>query len=185
MIRDIFQSLNESIKRRNNPDDFIGSNSSDNDVIHRGYLKNAEYPVRYSFIPDGKGSANSGTHAYHFKNGAISGVVEIIHKYSPNMSGQETKSHVNYENTGSEKLDAFDLHRMMIPIIKHHVKSHDPDVMTFSKSVKYADDLIRRMGNNYMMNKGEDRITAKKQMDPKMKRVLSHIKKKLNNSKEK
>lgn len=185
MIREIFQSLNESIKKRNNPEAFIVDKSSDSDIIHRGYLKNAEYPIRYSFIPDGKGNANSGMHVYHFKDGSINGVVEILHKYSPNMSGQETRSHVNYENNGKEKLDAFDLHRMMIPIMKHHVKSHDPDVMTFSKSIKYADDLIRRLGSNYLMNKGQDKITAKKHIDPKMKRVLSHIKKKLNTNKEK
>jgi len=184
MIRDIFNSINESIKKRNNPEDFIGKSSGD-DVIHRGYLKNAEYPIRYSFIPDGKGNANSGTHVYNFKNGSMNGIVEIIHKYSPNMSGQETRSHVNYENSGTENLDAFDLHRMMIPIVKHHVRSHDPDVLSFSKSIKYADDLIRRVGNNYMMTKNDGKILAKKNIDPKMKRVISHIKKKLNNSKEK
>ena len=101
------------------------------------------------------------------------------------MSGQETRSHVNYENSGTENLDAFDLHRMMIPIVKHHVRSHDPDVLSFSKSIKYADDLIRRVGNNYMMTKNDGKILAKKNIDPKMKRVISHIKKKLNNSKEK
>lgn len=186
MIREVFQSINESIKKRNNPEDFISKSSSDDkDIIHRGYIKNAQYPIRYSFIPDGKGSANSGTHAYHFKDGNVSGVVEILHKYSPDMSGVETKSHVNYENTGTEKLDSYDLHRMIIPIMKHHVKSHDPDVITFAKQIRYADDVVRRLGSQYLVSDGKDKLTAKKNIDPKMKRVLSHIKKKLNNNKEK
>jgi hypothetical protein len=185
MIRDIFNSLNESIKKRNNPEDFISNTSNEKDVIHRGYLKNAEYPIRYNFIPDEKGNANSGIHAYHFKSGKISGVVEIVHKYSPDMSGVETKSHVNYENMGGEKLEPIDLHRMVIPIVKHHVKSHDPDVITFGKGIRYADDVVRRLNSPYLTSKSKDKFTAKKNIDPKMKRVISHIKKKLNKDKEK
>ena len=51
MFNELFQSINESIKKRNNPDDFLPSASSHGDVIHRGYLRNAAFPIRYSFIP--------------------------------------------------------------------------------------------------------------------------------------
>lgn len=184
MINEIFQSVNESIKRRNNPEDFLPKNSIDKEIIHRGYIKNAQFPIRYSFIPDGKGNVNSGLHIYNFKDKNINGVVEISHKYSPSMSGHETKSHIQFEYLGSDKLDSIDLHRMVLPIINHHVKSHNPDVFSFSKSIKNADDIVRRLGSSYISTKGEHSTIAKKIIDPKTDRILKHIKKKLNTNKE-
>jgi hypothetical protein len=181
MIRDVFNSLNESIKKRYNPENFINS-SEKNDIVHRGYLKNAEYPIRYSFMSDGKKYSNSGTHIYHWRNGNVSGVVEISHKYSPNMSGHETISYVTYENMGSGKLDSYDLHRMLVPIFTHHVKSHNPDVISFAKNIGSAADLIRRTEMPFVTSKTKNGFLAKKQVDPKTKRVLSHIKNKLNKS---
>lgn len=184
MINDIFRSLNESIKRRNNPEDYVVNNKSSDDVIHRGYLKTGEYPIKYSFLPDGKGSSNSGSHVYNFKDKGVNGVIEILHKYSPTMSGHETKSHVQFEYTGKDKLEPIDLYRMILPAINHHVKSHDPDVISFGKSVKYVEDIVRRLGSSYELSKGEHSSIARKNVDPKMKRVLTHIKRKLNNNTE-
>lgn len=186
MFKDVFQSINESIKKRNNPEDFFPKkkNTSEEDIIHRGYLKTAEYPIKYSFMPDGKENSNSGTHIYHFKDKNINGIVDISYKFNPSMSGHETKSHVRFENLGKDKLEPIDLHRIIFPIINHHVKSHDPDIITFDKSIRYADDIIRRIGSNYLMSKTESDVMAKKNIDPKTKRIISHIKKKLNNSKE-
>jgi hypothetical protein len=65
------------------------------------------------------------------------------------------------------------------------VKSHDPDVITFGKGIRYADDVVRRLNSPYLTSKSKDKFTAKKNIDPKMKRVISHIKKKLNKDKEK
>ena len=175
----VFTSLNESIKKRNKPEDFIPNAKSSGDIIHRGYLKTGEYPIKYSFMPDGKGSSNTGSHIYNFKDKGLNGIVEISHRYSPTLSGHETKSHVQFEYTGKEKLDPIDLHRMMLPIINHHIESHDPDIISFGKSVKYADDIIRRMGVSYTTTKGKESTIAKKSVDPKFKRVLSHIKRKM------
>jgi hypothetical protein len=176
----VFNSLNESIKKRYNPDDFIPKKSSEKDIIHRGYIKNARYPIKYSFIPNNK-TPNSGSHIYSFNTGGISGVVEINHRYSPSMNGHETKSHVQFEYTGNnEKFESIDLHRMILPIITHHVESHDPDIISFGKSIKNVDDIIRRIDSNMVVTKGENSTVAKKSIDPKTKRVLSHIRKKLN-----
>lgn len=182
MYKDLFQSINESIKKRNNPEDFLPTNYEGKDIIHRGYINNAAYPIRYSFMPDDKGGSNSGLHIYHFKDKNINGVVEIHHKYSPNVSGHETRSVVSFENLGKDKLDSIDLHRMMLPIISHHVRSHDPDVIHFKNNIKYGKDIIRRLGSSYQTN---DNKIAKKVIDPKMKRILSHVKNKLNRNKEK
>lgn len=185
MFKDIFQSINESIKKRNNPEDFFSNNSYDKDIIHRGYIKNAAYPIKYSFIPDGKENSNSGTHIYNFNDKNINGVVEISHRYSPSLNGHETKSSIRFENLGKDKLEPIDLHRLILPIINHHVKSHDPDVLTFDKSIRYVDDIVRRLGSNYLTSNSKTGITIKKNIDPKTKRVISHIKKKLNTIKEK
>lgn len=183
MIKSVFNSLNESIKKRYNPDDFIPNKSSEKDIIHRGYIKNAKHPIKYSFIPDDK-TPNSGSHIYSFNTGGMSGVVEINHRYAPTMNGHETKSHVQFEYTGGQKLEPIDLHRMILPIINHHVKSHDPDILSFGKSVKNVEDIVRRIDSNMTVTKGESATIAKKSIDPKTKRVLSHIRRKLNNKEE-
>lgn len=183
MFNELFQSINESIKKRNNPDDFLPSASSHGDVIHRGYLRNAAFPIRYSFIPSNDEGSNSGTHIYHFKDGNISGVVEINHRISRSLSGHETKSSISYENMGVEKMEPIDLHRMILPIVSHHVKSHDPDVIHFMDGIRYFDDIVRRLGNNYESSTANQKI-VKKKIDPKTKRIIDHVKNKLNKNKE-
>ena len=184
MFKDVFQTINESIKKRNNPEDFFPKTNSGKDIIHRGYLSTAKYPIQYSFMPNDGNNLNSGSHIYHFKDGDLGGVVEISHKFNPSMSGHETKSHVKFEYIGKDKLEPIDLHRIVIPIINHHVKSHDPDTIIFDKSIRYADDIIRRIGSQYIVSKNESSMIAKKNIDAKTKRIISHIKKKLNKSKE-
>ena len=87
MFNELFQSLHESIKKRNTPDSFIPSDIISSDVIHRGYIKDATFPLKYDFVPDGKGHSNSGSHVYSFRDNNLSGVIEINHRYNPSMSG--------------------------------------------------------------------------------------------------
>jgi hypothetical protein len=52
------------------------------------------------------------------------------------------------------------------------------DIVDFSDSVMHSDDLIRRLGNKFEINKNGK--SAKKKVDPKILRVISHIKKHIN-----
>lgn len=189
MYREVFQSLNESIKKRNTPDSFLPPVASEKETIHRGYLKTASLPIRYDFKPDGKGGANSGTHAYVFKDKDRSGIVEISFRHAPSMSGHETSSKISYEMVRGDPLEDIDAHRIIIPILKHHLKSHAPDSIQFNNTIPFQDDLIRRMGDSFdeFEKQTKDGVVkiAKRILDPKIGRIVSHIKNKLNNNRSK
>ena len=107
MYNDVFKSLNESIKKRNSPADFLPVDEKDlKDVIHRGYLKKSAYPIKWDIVPDGK-TKNSGKHIYSFRSGGASGILEIEHKYAPQNSGHETRSRVHFELNGKPRKDPF------------------------------------------------------------------------------
>ena len=188
MFNELFQSLHEAVKKRNTPDSYVIDGKSENDIIHRGYVRDASFPLRYDFLPDGKGSRNSGTHVYVFNNEGTSGVIEIAHRYSPKESGHETHSKVSFEMNSGRKPKDIDIHRTILPAVLHHMKSHSPDIVEFSPSIKFSDDIIRRIGKNFdsyekTSEEGVSRI-AKRKLDPRIGRVMSHIKKRLNNNKE-
>ena len=190
MYNDVFKSLHESVKRRNTPDSFLPlEEKSEKPTIHRGYLKTGAVPIRYDFIPDGKQYANSGSHVYSFRDKNNSGSVSISHTHSQLMSGHETRSVFTFEPSGKEPAEDIDIHRMLIPIMQHHMKSHGPDILTFTNTVKFSDDLIKRLGPTFEMSKKSTkngRVTiAKRIIDPKITRVISQIKKTLNKKKEK
>jgi hypothetical protein len=182
MINEVFNSIHESIKRRYSSDDFMPRLPEEmkSDVIHRGYLRKTQYPIRYDLIPDGK-TKNTGKHVYHFKNDNLTGFIEINHQYAPSMSGHETKSHVKFEVEGMKPEEEIDVYRsFVVPSILHHVRSHNPDVVNFENGVLHTEDLIRRMGSSFEANTGSDKITAKRKVDPKFSRIFSHIKKRIN-----
>jgi hypothetical protein len=188
MYREVFQSLNESIKRRNSPDSYLPPKGTMRDVIHRGYIKDATFPLRYDFIPDGKGTSNSGVHAYYFNNEGTRGVIEIKHRYAPKTTGHETSSKISFEMIDGKPLDSIDLHRMIVPALMHHNRSHTPDIIEFDKSISdSAEDLISRLGDKFepgeTIRMGETVRFVKRKLDPKISRVISHIKSKLNNNK--
>ena len=184
MYREVFQSLNESIKKRNTPDSFVlGVGDNSKEVIHRGYIKDASFPLKYDFMPDGKGHSNSGTHVYSFKDGNRSGVVEISHRYRPNLSGHETLSTVSFEMNQGDSPEDIEIHRMSIPALRHHLKSHGPDIINFGDGIPYVDSLIRRMGSDFETFETKGKKIVKRKIDPKVKRIVSHIKKKINNKK--
>lgn len=176
MIKDIFKSLNESIKKRNSPSDFLPVEKDNlKDVIHRGYLRKSAYPIKYDIIPDGK-TKNSGKHIYSFRSGGASGILEIDHKYAPQNSGHETRSRVHFELNGKPPEEDIQIYRSFIlPSLTHHMESHNPDIVDFSDSVMHSDDLIRRLGDKFEIDKSGR--TAKKKVDPKILRVISHFKK--------
>ena len=185
MYNDVFKSLHESVKRRNTPDSFLPlEKKSKKPTIHRGYLKTGAVPIRYDFIPDGEQYANSGSHVYSFRDKNNSGTINIVHTYSPLLSGHETRSTLTFEPNGTEPSDDIAIHRMVIPILQHHMKSHAPDVINFTKSVKFSDDLIRRLGSGFDLFKTKTKngkiSIAKKIIDPKTSRVISHIRNHIN-----
>jgi hypothetical protein len=187
MFNELFQSLHEAVKKRNTPDNYVIDGKDSEDVIHRGYI-DASFPLRYDFIPDGRGIKNSGIHAYAFDNDGIKGVVEIHHKYSPKESGHETHSRVSFEMTNGRRPKDIQIHRTILPAILHHMKSHSPDIVEFGPSVKFSDDLIRRLGKKFdsyekTSEEGTTRI-AKRKLDQRTSRVVQHIKKRLNRNKE-
>ena len=179
MYNDVFKSLNESIKKRNSPADFLPVDKKDlKDVIHRGYLKKSAYPIKWDIVPDGK-TKNSGKHIYSFRSGGASGILEIEHEYAPQNSGHETRSKVHFELNGKPPEEDIQIYRsFIVPSLMHHMKSHNPDIVDFSDSVMHPDDLIRRLGNKFEINKNGK--SAKKKVDPKILRVISHIKKHIN-----
>lgn len=178
MINHVFQSLHEAVKKRNNPEDFLPQNLT-RDVIHRGYLRKTSYPIKYDLIPDGK-TKNTGKHIYSFKNGNSYGFLEIDHKYSPTMSGHETKSNIHFEMEGKSPMEKIDIYRsFIVPSFLHHTSSHDPDIINFKDTVINTDDLVRRLGSKFETVNGSS-LTARKKLDPKISRIFGHIKKKLN-----
>ena len=189
MYKPVFQSLNEAIKVRNTPDSFLPmSDVPSKDVIHRGYIRKTGIPIRYDVIPDGKYS-NSGKHIYHFKDGNSSGFLEIDHKINPKMDGRETFSSVKFEMSGDPKEIPIDIYRgVIVPAILHREQSHKPDVFDFDSSVVHSDDIIRRLGSKFEFSEsstpdGKPRRKASRKMDPKVSRILTHIKKRLNKRK--
>lgn len=177
MYNDVFKSLNESVKRRNSPSDFLPVDKENlKDVIHRGYLKKSAYPIKYDIIPDGK-TKNSGKHIYSFRSGGASGFLEIDHNYAPQKSGHETKSKVHFELEGKPPEEDIQIYRsFIVPAMMHHMQSHSPDIVEFSDSVMHSDDLIRRFGNTFETEGKENSKTVKKKLDPKILRVISHFK---------
>lgn len=176
MINEIFQSIHESVKKRNKPEDFLPHDYSGKDVIHRGYLNRSIYPIRYDIIPDGK-TKNTGKHIYNFKSGGASGFLEIDHRYEPMSTGHETRSSVHFELEGKPPEEEIQVYRsFIIPSFLHHIESHEPDVISFSNSVINIDDLIRRLGKKFELDQNNPKIT-KKVMDPKILRLIKALKK--------
>jgi hypothetical protein len=185
MINEVFKSLHESIKRRNTPDSFIPSDIIAKDVIHRGYIKDATFPLKYDFVPDSKGHANSGNHVYSFKNRNMSGVIDISHEYRPDMSGRETVSKLSFEMNQGESPTEIDLHRMVLPALKHHIRSHEPDVIKFEENIPFIETLIRKIGSKFESFDIKGNTIVKKKIDPKTQRIIGHIRSKINKNKEK
>jgi len=181
MINEVFKSIHESIKRRNTEDSYIPlSDVPSKDVIHRGYIRKTGIPIRYDMIPDGK-HGNSGKHVYHFKDGNNAGFMEIDHKITPKTSGHETISTVKFEMEGVPEIP-IELYRgVIVPAFIHHYESHEPDIIDFDSSVIHSNDLIRRLGSKFDMSEKENGSRrAIKKLDPKISRILVHIKKTLN-----
>jgi hypothetical protein len=176
MFDEIFKSLNESVKKRNSPSDFLPADRENlKDVIHRGYLRRSAYPIKYDIVPDGK-TKNSGKHIYSFRSGGASGILEIDHSYAPQQSGHETRSKIHFELNGKPPEDDIQIYRsFIIPSVSHHMESSNPDIIDFSDSVMNYDDLIRRFGSNFEMDKNGK--TARRKMDQKILRLMSMMKK--------
>lgn len=183
MYGEIFKSIHESVKRRYNADDYMPRMPEEmkKDVIHRGYLRRTQYPIRYDLIPDGK-TKNTGKHVYHFNGDKVSGVLEIDHAYSPSTSGHETKSAVNFEVSGMTPENEIEVYRsFLVPAFTHHVDSHNPDIISFKDNIINLDDLTRRTGSKFVQHINGEKMSLKKKVDPKFSRIFSHIRKKLNN----
>lgn len=188
MFKDLFQSLQESVRKRNTPDSYIVDEISSSDVIHRGYVRNAPFPLRHDFLPDGKGSKNSGKHTYHFKDGNRSGIIEIQHKYDPKDSGHETHSSVSFEMIGGRNFPSNDLFRIIYPAIEHHMKAYKPDVIQFASGIPFPEAAVKHLGDGFeaLEKNNKDGVIkiAKRILDPRTERVVAHLKRKLNKNKE-
>lgn len=175
MVNEVFQSLHESVKRRNKAEDFLPNPSHVGKVIHRGYLNRSIYPIKYDIIPDGK-TKNTGKHIYNFKSGGASGFLEIDHKYSPMETGHETKSSVHFELEGTPPEEEIQVYRsFIVPSFLHHIESHKPDIVLFNDSVINMDDLIRRLGKGFETDPSNSMV-ARRIMDPKILRLINHFK---------
>ena len=185
MINEIFNSIHESIKRRNTPDSFIPSDLISKDIIHRGYIKDASFPLKYDFIPDGKGHSNSGSHVYSFRDGDRSGIIEINHRYKPNLSGHETISNISFEMNNGKSPEEIEIHRMILPALQHHMKSHGPDIIRFGENIPFVETLIRKLGSNFESFETKGNQIVKRKIDPRTQRIIGHIRSKINKNKEK
>jgi hypothetical protein len=85
-------------------------------------------------------------------------------------------------NQGDSPED-IEVHRMIIPALRHHLKSHGPDIINFGDGIPYVDSLIRRMGSDFETFETKGKKIVKRKIDPKVKRIVSHIKKKINTKK--
>lgn len=188
MFDEIFQSLHESIKRRNTPDSYIPKEIESRDVIHRGYIKNSPFSLRYDFVPDNKNYSHSGKHIYSFADNGNNGIIEISHSYKPTNSGHETNSTVSFEELNGKSLEDIQIHRILIPALNHHLKSHGPDIVKFGDGIPYPEDLSRRLGSEFesfeKKTQNGSTFISKKKLDPKISRVISHIRNKINKKKE-
>jgi len=192
MIEKLVQSLQESIKNRNTSNDYDVTIPKDVAIIHRGYIKNAAFPLKYDFIPkEKKSSKNEGDHVYKFGGSNKGGVVHIEHRVNKNQeSGHETTSIIKTEINGMDR--NVDLVRTIIPAVMHHIKSHNPDIIKLDKSFKYRTILLKRLDpekKKYDIKKNQNGITLKVKtpLDEKSVRIIKHIKTKLtiNTNKEK
>lgn len=176
MINTVFQSLHEAVKKRNKPEDFAPLEiNPGKDVIHRGWLRSTIYPIRYDMIPDGK-TKNTGKHIYSFKSGGAAGFMEIDHAYEPLPTGHETHSTINFELEGRPPEEDIQIYRsFVVPSFMHHIKSHNPDIINFASTFADADDLIRRVGSEFNIDNNGSKLSAKKLIDPKIMRLISHF----------
>lgn len=190
MIDKLFQSLHESVKKRNTPDSYVIEDPKDIDVIHRGYIKNAAMPLKYDFIPreDGK-SRNEGDHVYKFGSTTKGGVVHIDHRVNKNQeSGHETTS--TFASEISNLQTDIDLRRTIIPAVLHHIKSHDPDILKFKSGFKFLSDIMKELDpekKKFAIKKTKFGTILIKNtpIDEKSKRIVSHIKSKMSINKNK
>ena len=190
MIEKLVQSLHESVKKRNTPDSYVIDKQSDSEIIHRGYIKDAAFPLKYDFLPKSKGkSKNEGIHVYYFKAKSGTGIVEIDHRINANpTSGHETTSTISLELNAVEP--DINLRRTLLPAVQHHMRSHDPDVLKIKKGFKFTKDLIERIdpeGKIFDVTKTDFGTVLKKKapIDEKSKRIIRHIKKKISINKNK
>jgi hypothetical protein len=184
MIEKLVQSLHESVKKRNTADSYITDSPGDN-VIHRGYIRNATLPIKYEFLPaEEQKSKNEGKHIYRFGSGKSMGVIIVNHKMNKKQdTGHETTSTINYETDGFE--NNVDLQRILVPAIMHHFQSLDPDIINFNGGFRYTKELMSRIdpkGEKFTVTKKESGLTLKKSkpLDAKAMRVVNHIKKTIN-----
>ena len=190
MIDKLFQSLHESVKKRNTPDSYIIEDPKDVDVIHRGYIKNAAMTLKYDFIPkeDGK-SRNEGDHVYKFGSTTKGGVVHIDHRVNKNQeSGHETTSTFTNEILNLD-VDV-KLMRTIIPAVLHHIKSHDPDILKFKSGFKFLKKILKEIDPekkkfDIKKTKLGTVLQKKSPIDEKSKRIISHIKSKIDINKNK
>jgi hypothetical protein len=112
-------------------------------------------------------------------------VIEINHTYRPDMSGRETVSKLSFEMNQGESPTEIDLHRMVLPAIKHHIRSHEPDVIKFEENIPFIETLIRKIGSKFESFDIKGNTIVKKKIDPKTQRIIGHIRSKINKNKEK
>jgi hypothetical protein len=155
--------------------------------VHRGRIGNAKN-ITYSFVPDIKihsgkkkiihrGGTEQGQHRYRFetKNGRDV-MVRVLHKASKSkkFKGKSTTSNIMFDVDGmfsrdskDDKIgtsDAVNIMRGVSTAIRHHIKSHNPDSITFStlddfglesdgrnraKLYKY---MVKKLKNKYETN---------------------------------
>lgn len=187
MIDKLFQSLHESVKKRNTPDSHIPLSAiPSREVIHRGYITKTGIPIKYDFVPDGKFS-NSGTHVYNFKDRATRALLTINHKIkNPDKQGYETSSEISFEMMGDTPKDhPVNLYRnFVLPAFKHHIDTHKPEIVTLNPGIEFSEDMVRRMGNNYEISQRKTPLgisfTGIKKLDSKIKRILFNVRKTIN-----
>lgn len=189
MIEKLVQSLFESVKRRNTSDAYITDAPGDN-LIHRGYIRNATVPIKYEFMPsENQKSKNEGKHIYRFGDKKSLGFVIAKHRVNQNQNtGHETTSTISYSTVGFD--DSLSLQRILIPAVIHHINSHDPDIIKFKNGFKYLKELMTRIdpdGKKFTLTKKETGVVVKKTtpLDAKARRVIDHIKKSINSKRKK
>lgn len=189
MIEDIFKTLHEAVKKRNTPDSFIPAKTPNSrDVIHRGYLRKTDIPIKYDFVPNGK-LTNSGIHVYNFKNKGVRAILSITHDVKPpSKTGHETTSRVSFEMMGEPATEhPIQMYRdFILPAFNHHVQSHRPEIVILEPDFHYAEDMLRRLGSDYdtrqKTTKEGNIFIGTKKLDSKIKRIISSVKKSLNNN---
>lgn len=185
MIKKLVQSLQESVKKRNTPEAFVVNTSDDANIIHRGYIKNSTWPIKYDFMPASKQQfKNDGLHLYRFMNSGSMGVVQINHKLNKNIkTGHETISMISAELGDFE--NNVELQRTVLPAILHHLGSHDPDIIELKKGFKYTKDLVSRIdpeGKKFEISKEKEGTIIKKKspLGEKAKRIIDNIQSSIN-----